>query len=62
MICAGAAGLGICNGDFGGPLVFRGQLVGIASWGIGCADGQHPGVYTNIASLKSFITQVTGVQ
>jgi len=62
MICAGVAGLGICNGDFGGPLVVRGQLAGIASWGIGCADGQHPGVYTNVASLKNFVTQVTGLQ
>ena len=62
MICAGVAGLGICNGDFGGPLVVRGHLAGIASWGIGCADVQHPGVYTNVASLKSFITQVTGLQ
>ena len=62
MICAGVAGLGICNGDFVGPLVVRGQLAGIASWGIGCADGQHPGVYTNVTSLKSFVTQVTGVQ
>jgi secreted trypsin-like serine protease len=24
MICAGVAGLGICNGDFGGPLVVGG--------------------------------------
>jgi trypsin len=62
MICAGAAGLGICNGDFGGPLVVGGQLAGIASWGIGCADGQHPGVYTSVAKIRSFVTQLTGVQ
>jgi trypsin len=62
MICAGVAGLGICKGDFGGPLVVRSQLAGIASWGIGCADVQHPGVYTNVGRLKSFVAQVTGVQ
>jgi len=62
MICAGVAGLAICNGDFGGPLVFGGRLAGITSWGIGCADAQHPGVYTNVASLKSFVTLVTDAQ
>jgi len=62
MICAGVSGLGICNGDFGGPLVVGGQLAGIASWGIGCADVQHPAVYANVARLKSFVTLVTGVQ
>ena len=62
MVCAGASGQGICNGDFGGPLVAGGHLAGIASWATGCADAQHPGVYTSVAKLKSFVTQETGVQ
>jgi len=62
MVCAGVAGKGICNGDFGGPLFAGGKLAGIASWATGCADAQHPGVYTSVAKLKGFVTQVTGVQ
>jgi secreted trypsin-like serine protease len=61
MICAGVSGVGFCNGDIGDPLVVTGVLAGIASWGIDCADAQHPGVYTNIAKFRTFITQVTGV-
>jgi len=64
MICAGVpgGGKGACSGDSGGPLVVGGKLVGIASWGIGCGDVPYPQVYTNVANIKSFITQETGVQ
>jgi trypsin len=61
MICAGEDGAGICNGDLGSPLVVNNVLVGIASWGIGCAEDSYPGVYTSIAKVKSFVTQLTGV-
>jgi len=64
MICAGVPGGGkdACQGDSGGALVCNGQLVGIVSWGIGCAEAEYPGVYSNIANLRSFVTLVTGVQ
>jgi trypsin len=64
MICAGVSGGGkdSCQGDSGGPLFAGGQLVGIVSWGVGCAEAEYPGVYSNVAILRSFITQVTGVQ
>ena len=64
MICAGVTGggKGACQGDSGGPLVVFGQLVGIVSWGVGCALADYPGVYSNIATLKSFFTDTTGVQ
>jgi trypsin len=64
MICAGVAGGGkdACQGDSGGPLVAGSQLVGIVSWGVGCAEADYPGVYSNIANLKSFVTENTGVQ
>ena len=54
MVCAAAPGKDTCNGDSGGPLeapigggVYR--LVGITSWGDGCARPNAPGVYTRIA-------------
>jgi trypsin len=63
MICANVPGGGkdACQGDSGGPLVVAGQLVGIVSWGVGCALAEYPGVYANVATLKSFITSNTGV-
>jgi trypsin len=64
MICAGVTGGGkdACQGDSGGPLVVGTQLVGIVSWGIGCALPNYPGVYSNVATIKGFITEQTGVQ
>ena len=63
MICAGvpSGGKDACQGDSGGPLVVDGKLVGIVSWGTGCAEPLYPGVYSNVATLKSFVTQETGV-
>ena len=57
MICAGyqqTGGVDSCSGDSGGPLqapigggAYR--LVGITSWGSGCASAGSPGVYTRVA-------------
>ena len=56
MVCAGfvdAGGVDTCNADSGGPLqALTGsgpRLVGITSWGDGCAEPNAPGVYTRVA-------------
>ncbi|KAI4459637.1 polyserase-related [Holotrichia oblita] len=63
MICAGydEGGRDACQGDSGGPLTVDNVLVGIVSWGQGCARAGFPGVYANVAHLRGFITSVTGV-
>jgi trypsin len=63
MICAAVTGGGkdACQGDSGGPLVVEKLLVGLVSWGVGCAEPNYPGVYSNVATLKDFITEHTGV-
>ncbi|XP_052841180.1 trypsin alpha-3 [Drosophila gunungcola] len=57
MICAAAANKDACKGDSGGPLVSGGQLVGIVSWGRECALANFPGVYANVAELRSWVLQ-----
>jgi trypsin len=63
MICGGVpeGGKDACQGDSGGPLVVDGDLVGIVSWGLSCVLPDYPGVYSNVANLKDFITEQTGV-
>jgi trypsin len=54
-ICAYADGADACQGDSGGPLfTFDGQkltVVGIVSFGEGCARPNIPGVYARVSSL-----------
>jgi len=51
MICAGRAGKDSCQGDSGGPLfdATQNKLVGIVSWGYGCADANYPGIYSRVS-------------
>lgn len=63
MICAGDAqngGIDSCQGDSGGPLATarRGpnaRLVGIVSWGEGCAKPGKPGIYARVPVLNDWI-------
>lgn len=60
MVCAAEPGRDTCQGDSGGPLMVRDSLgawalVGITSWGQGCASPEFPGVYTRLGARVSTI-------
>jgi len=55
LICAVPLEKGFCSGSSGGPLVSDGELVGIVSFGKGCAHPEYPGIYIDVAQLKSWI-------
>ena len=63
FICAGedSGGKDSCQGDSGGPLVkeINGEtaLVGIVSWGEGCALHSRYGVYTQVSAYLEWIEQ-----
>jgi trypsin len=66
MLCAGypQGGTDTCEGDSGGPLLAPAsdgelRLVAATSFGQGCAEAGHPGVYARLAQgpIRAFITR-----
>uniref|UniRef100_A0AC35THB9 Peptidase S1 domain-containing protein n=1 Tax=Rhabditophanes sp. KR3021 TaxID=114890 RepID=A0AC35THB9_9BILA len=64
MICAGKRGIDTCQGDSGGPLVVQSKSgawfqYGITSFGSGCAEYRHPGIYSRVTAYCDFIKTTT---
>ena len=61
MFCAGRTGKDSCQGDSGGPVTTGAgdqlRLVGITSWGFGCAEPGLPGVYTRAANYRPWVKE-----
>ncbi|MBY2919639.1 S1 family serine peptidase [Rhizobium leguminosarum] len=63
MICAGSVNGDACQGDSGGPLITKGQppvLIGLVSWGKGCAVAGKVGVYSRVANYRGWILAQSG--
>ncbi|XP_042889418.1 chymotrypsin B-like [Penaeus japonicus] len=64
MICTLTAGKDACSGDSGGPVIALVDgvwvLLGIVSFGNGCADITAPGVHTNVANYRDWMIEQIG--
>ncbi|XP_017027010.1 mite allergen Der p 3-like [Drosophila kikkawai] len=58
MICYARKNRDTCSGDSGGPLVHKNILIGITSFGIGCARKRYSGVYTDAGDYVKWIKMV----
>ncbi|XP_053621226.1 trypsin CFT-1 [Plodia interpunctella] len=58
MLCSGwldVGGRDQCQGDSGGPLFHNRIVVGVCSWGLGCADSFYPGVNARVSRYTAWI-------
>lgn len=66
MLCAADLNEDSCQGDSGGPLVAAkgngnpadDELIGVVSWGYGCAQEEYPGVYARVSYAYEWIKGV----
>ena len=62
MFCARDPGQDSCQGDSGGPIMMKingvEKVVGIVSWGRGCAEAAYPGVYARASAGKRWVDTV----
>lgn len=53
------------SGDSGGPLVAfidgSPRLIGIVSWGFGCAKPSYPGIYSRISAAHEWLIEKAGL-
>ncbi|CAH2099080.1 unnamed protein product [Euphydryas editha] len=63
MFCAGFAEgkKDACQGDSGGPAVAYDRLLGMVSFGYGCATPGSYGVYSKVAKVRPWIQEITGL-
>ena len=66
MLCAGLkeGGKDACQGDSGGPLIasdpgmeYAMSLIGVVSWGYGCAGVDALGIYAEVSHFKDWLNQ-----
>ncbi|XP_050679793.1 trypsin CFT-1-like [Leptidea sinapis] len=58
MMCAGRLdvdGIDACFGDSGGPLIYKGVVAGLVSFGYTCGNRNYPGVYTKVSHYIDWI-------
>ncbi|XP_077406821.1 chymotrypsin-like protease CTRL-1 [Vanacampus margaritifer] len=64
MICSGEEGKGACQGDSGGPMqCMQGSVwiqAGISSFGVPCATGAFPEVFSRVSFYQQWITAQVG--
>ncbi|KAL2101808.1 hypothetical protein ACEWY4_003569 [Coilia grayii] len=64
MVCAGSSGRGVCQGDSGGPLQCKQEsqwiIAGLSSFGVPCATGRFPEVFSRVSEYQSWITDNVG--